>query len=81
MRLSTWSRISNRTSLQVEAVAVECREPIMEGEGTEDEVDQEVVPVVEGEEVGADGVIDGNGASESASRRITKLARVGRNRT
>lgn len=40
----------------------------MEGEGTEDEVDQEVVPVVEGEEVGADGVTDGNGASESASR-------------
>lgn len=68
MRLSTWLRISNRTSLQVEAGAVECREPIMEGEGTEDEVDREVVPVVEGEEVGADGVTDGDGASESESR-------------
>ena len=46
MKLSTWSRISNRTSLPVEAGAVECREPIMEGEEIEGEVDQEAVSVV-----------------------------------
>lgn len=71
-RSSNWSRTSNRTSRPVEAGAVERQERITEGEGTEGEVDPEVVPVVEGGEVGADEVTYGHGASESASRRITK---------
>ena len=68
MKLSTWSRIINRTSLPVEAGAVECRDLIMEGEETEGEVDQEAVSVVDGDEVGADETTDGDAASASASR-------------
>lgn len=68
MKLSTWSRISNRTSLPVEAGAVECREPIMEGEEIEGEVDQEAVSVVDGDEVGADKTTYGDAVSASASR-------------
>lgn len=68
MRLSTWLRISNRISRQAEAEAVESSEPIMAGEGTEGEADQEGVSVVEGEEGGDDEAADGDGTSESASR-------------
>lgn len=68
MKLSTWSRITNRTSLPVEAGVVECRDLITEGEETEGEVDQEAVSVVDGDEVGADETTDGDAASASASR-------------
>lgn len=43
---------------------MEYSEPIMAGEGTEGEADQEVVSVVEGEEVGDDKATYGDGTSE-----------------